>query len=106
MVYDPRQRIEYNNNLVEKGLLKTNTKRVKCYVSIDKQKERDNKMYNFNKQNVDAFVRRINKIDTGLTFSDLIPNNMTMRRPGSRVSLDNEFVVNSMEGSLIADHDI
>lgn len=49
MVYDPRQRIEYNNDLVERGLRQTNTKRVKCYVSLDKQKERDNKMYNFNK---------------------------------------------------------
>jgi hypothetical protein len=41
-------------------------------------------------------------MDTGLTFNDLIPNNMTMRRPGSRVSLDNEFVVKSMEGTLEA----
>tara|TARA_B110000285_G_scaffold142703_1_gene159478 strand:+ start:1353 stop:1643 length:291 start_codon:yes stop_codon:yes gene_type:complete len=41
-------------------------------------------------------------MDTGLTFQDLIPNNMSMRRPGSRVSLDNEFVVKSMEGSLEA----
>jgi hypothetical protein len=39
-------------------------------------------------------VRRLNKLDDGLKFNDNIPNNMNLRRPGSRVSLDNENVAN------------
>ena len=42
---------------------------------------------------MDAFVRRLNKMDTGLKFDDSIPNNMNLRRPGSRVAMDNETVV-------------
>ena len=39
-------------------------------------------------------------MDKGLTFQDPIPNNLATRRPGSRVSLDNEFVVKSIDGSI------
>lgn len=63
---------------------------------MEKQKERDNKMYNFNGENVQAFVRRLNKMDGGLKFNDNIPNNMNLRRPGSRISLDNENLTSSM----------
>lgn len=63
---------------------------------MEKQKERDNKMYNFNKDNVQAFERRVNKIEGGLKFNDNLPNNLNLRRPGSRIDLDNENVTDSM----------
>jgi hypothetical protein len=29
-------------------------------------------------------------MENGISFNDNIPNNMNLRRPGSRVSMDNE----------------
>ena len=49
-------------------------------------------MYNFDQENIDAFTRRINKMDNGFKFNDHIPNNMNVRRPGSRVPMDGDQV--------------
>ena len=42
-------------------------------------------MYGFDKQNVNAMVRRLNK--KKIKFGETIPNNMQMKRPGSRVDM-------------------
>ena len=61
-------------------------------------------MYNFDQDEVEAFTRRINKMDNGFKFNDHIPNNMNVRRPGSRVPMDGDQVTQSMESTGIGGH--
>ena len=42
-------------------------------------------IYQFNKSDIQALARRINKKD--IKFSDTLPNNMQPKRPGSRVDM-------------------
>lgn len=53
-------------------------------------------MFKIDKRQMKSFTRRIDK-NAGIKFSDVIPNNMDLTRPGSGVSMsqkkvDKEFI--------------
>lgn len=79
-------KVEHDQTKVLAGLEElSSTKKTKTLVTWDKQKVRDDMMYGFNKTDVQALLRRINKKE--IKFSDTLPNNMERRRPGSRVDM-------------------
>lgn len=88
--------VEYDHAKVTAGLEElASAKRVKCYVALDKQRERDGLMYGFDPNDIKSLTRRLNKKE--LKFSDGLPNNMRPRRPGSRVDMSSSQVPNDFE---------
>lgn len=50
-------------------------------------------MYPFAKTDVAALSRRLNNFDKNFAFERIIPNNLDRKRPGSRVSMSNDQVI-------------
>lgn len=79
-------RLEHDQTKVLAGLEElSSTKRPKTLVTWDKQKDRDGLMYGFDRTDMRALLKRINKKE--IKFSDTLPNHMTRKRPGSRVDM-------------------
>ena len=77
-------KVEYDSSKILQGMQQlSNTKKSKCYVSLDKQVQRDDLIYNFDKDDVKQLTRRMKKKE--LRFDDAIPNNMEPRRSRSRL---------------------
>jgi hypothetical protein len=57
-------------------------------------------MYKFDKNNIKSMTRRLNNFNNSFQFDSTIPNNMDLKRPGSRVSMSNDYLETRAASSL------
>jgi hypothetical protein len=57
-------------------------------------------MYAFGKNDVKAMARRLNNFNNSFQFDSTIPNNMDLKRPGSRVSMSNDYMETRAASSI------